>query len=205
MYQLESLPYNYDALEPVISATTVDIHYNKHQLGYLNKLNEILNKINYNSNYTLEELIINIDEFPLEYRDDILYNASGVINHELYWNSMSHNSVLPTGKLMDKINNTYGNYDTFKTNFINTAKTLVGSGYTFLVLNKNNDLEIINTSNQDSPYSYGLIPLLTIDLWEHAYYLDYQNNKLDYINNFFSIINFNTANKIYENNITKTK
>ena len=106
----------------------------------------------------------------------------------------------PTGKLGSKINEKFGSYENFKTKFIEEANKVVGSGYTFLVMD-GNDLKIINTSNQENPYSYGFIPLLTIDLWEHAYYLDYQNVRGDYINNFFSIINFNEAEKIYESNI----
>lgn len=201
MYKIEALPYEYDALEPVISATTVNIHYNKHHKNYLNKLNDVLNKIGYNYQKSIEDIVVNIDSFPLEYRDDILFNAGGVLNHNLYWKSMNSDVHLPKGKLLDKINKTYGSYDKFKEEFINTAKNLVGSGYTFLVLDKDKNIKIINTSNQDSPYSYGFIPLLNLDLWEHAYYLDYQNNKIDYINNFFSIIDFDNAEKIYESNI----
>lgn len=201
MYKLESLPYSYDALEPIISATTVNIHYNKHYNNYLNKLNSILNNINYDFSDSIEDIIINIEKFPLEYRGDILFNAGGVVNHNLYFNSMDKEKRLPTGKLLEKIDSTYGSYENFKQEFIVTAKKMVGSGYTFLVLDKNKNLNIINTSNQESPYSYGFIPLFTIDLWEHAYYLDYQNRRDDYINNFFSIVNFKQAEKIYEENI----
>lgn len=201
MYILETLPYEYDALEPIISATTVNIHYNRHHKNYLDKLNSILNSIGYDFKDSIENIVINIDKFPIEYRGDILFNAGGVINHNLYWKSMNKPPRLPQGKLLDKINSTYGSYNGFKTEFIATAKKLVGSGYTFLVLDKNKNLKIINTSNQESPYSYNFIPLLTIDLWEHAYYLDYQNKREDYINNFFSIINFESAEKIYEDNI----
>lgn len=200
MYKAKPLPYDYDALEPVISSTTVNIHYNKHYKNYLNKLNNLLEKVKYDKNYQIKDIIINIDKFPIEIRGDILFNAGGVINHELYFSSMDQVSNRPTGKLGNKINEKYGNYENFKKKFIEEANKLVGSGYTFLVMD-GSDLKIINTSNQESPYSYGFIPLLTIDLWEHAYYLDYQNNRGDYINNFFSIINFNEAEKIYESNI----
>lgn len=201
MYKLESLPYSYDVLEPIISATTVNIHYNKHYKNYLDKLNTILNNINYDFSASIENIIINIEKFPIEYRGDILFNAGGVVNHNLYFNSMDKEKRLPTGKLLEKINSTYGSYENFKQEFILTAKKIVGSGYTFLVLDKNKNLNIINTSNQESPYSYGFIPLFTIDLWEHSYYLDYQNRRDDYINNFFSIVSFKQAEKIYEENI----
>ena len=201
MYKLEQLPYSYESLEPFISATTINIHYNKHYQNYLNKLNDILTSIDYDFSDSIENIIINIDQFPIEYRGDILFNAGGVINHSLYFKSMHNPSKLPESKLLDKINGTFGNYENFKQEFIATSKKLVGSGYTFLVLDKNKNLKIINTSNQESPYSYGFIPLFTIDLWEHAYYLDYQNRRDDYINSFFSIINFAFAEAIYENNI----
>jgi len=201
MYKLEPLPYSYDALEPFISTTTVNIHYNKHHKGYVDRLNMILNNIGYQYKDSIEDIIINIDDFPINSRGNILFNAGGVINHDLYWKSMSHNPKLPTGKLLEKINNTYGSFQNFKQEFIELTKKLVGSGYTFLVMDKSKNLKIINTSNQESPYSYGFIPLLTIDLWEHAYYLDYQNRKDDYVNNFFSIISFEFAEQTYEKNI----
>lgn len=197
MFELKSLPYNYDALEPIISTTTVNIHYNKHEKGYLDRLNKLLKETGYNGNYSIDEVILNINKFPLEYRGDILYNAGGVSNHELYWHSMGKYS-LPTGKLLEKIVEVYGSYDSFKQKFIETANKLVGSGYTFLVMDKNKNLNIINLVNQESPLIYGYIPLLTIDLWEHAYYLDYQNRRVDYITNFFSIVNFDYSSKKYE-------
>lgn len=200
MYKAKPLPYSYDALEPIISGTTINIHYNKHYKNYLNKLNKLLESEKYDKNYKVEDIIINIDKFPIEKRGDILFNAGGVINHELYFYSMNPISNRPSGKLGSKINEKYGSFENFKSKFIEEANKVVGSGYTFLVID-GNDLKIINTSNQESPYSYGFIPLLTIDLWEHAYYLDYQNVRGDYINNFFSIINFNEAEKIYESNI----
>lgn len=200
MFELKPLPYNYDALEPIISTTTVNIHYNKHEKGYLDRLNKFLKEADYNGSYSIEEIILNIDKFPLKYRGDILYNAGGVINHDLYWQSMGKLS-LPQGKLLEKIVEVYGSYDSFKKTFIEVASKLVGSGYTFLVMDKNHNLNIINLPNQESPLSYGYEPLLTIDLWEHAYYLDYQNRRSDYVNNFFSIVNFDASSKKYEETI----
>lgn len=202
MFEMKTLPYNYSGLEPIISTTTVNIHYNKHEKGYLDRLNKFLREAGYNGHYTIPEIILNIDKFPIEYRGDILYNAGGVVNHDLYWNSMGKLS-LPSGKLLEKIVNVYGSYDSFKKKFIEEANKLIGSGYTFLVMDNKNNLNIINLSNQDSPLSYGYEPLFTIDLWEHAYYLDYQNRRADYINNFFSIVNFDEASKKYESKDTK--
>lgn len=203
MFEMKILPYNYSGLEPIISTTTVNIHYNKHEKGYLDRLNKFLSEAGYNGNYTIPEIILNIDKFPMEYRGDILYNAGGVVNHDLYWNSMGKLS-LPNGKLLEKIVDVYGSYDSFKKKFIEEANKVIGSGYTFLVMDNKKNLNIINLSNQDSPLSYGYEPLFTIDLWEHAYYLDYQNRRADYINNFFSIVNFDEASRKYESKDTKT-
>ena len=203
MYVLKSLPYSYNALEPYISTRTVTIHHEKHHKGYLDKLNIALNKANFDFSHSILWVIQNIDNFPLSLRGDILYNAGGVLNHDLYFDIIGPNNHEVMGKFKEKVINQYGSFDNFKNEFIRLAKVLVGSGYTFLVLNKNNRLEIINTSNQDTPYSYGLIPIMNMDLWEHAYYLDYQNNKDEYINNFFSIIDFTKVNKRYEEALQK--
>ncbi len=199
MYKNVILPYQYDALEPFIDAKTVNIHYNKHYLGYLDKLNKLLDANNYNYKYSKEELINHLDELPLDIRDDVLYNLGGVLNHELYFYSMSNRKInVPIGTLRNKIIEQYGNYDNFKNKFIEKANQLVGSGYTFLVLDKEKNLQIINTSNQETPYLYGFIPILALDLWEHAYYLQYQNRRYEYIINFFEIIDFDNINKNYE-------
>ena len=200
MYQKKLLGYDYSNLEPYIDTRTVDIHYNRHYMNYLNKLNNLLSNEKYNYEYTKEELAQNIDIFHISVRDDILFNLGGVINHELYFDSMSGDkNTLPVGKLA--IDKEFGSFDKFKEQFIKTANQLTGSGYTFLVINKAKKLEILNFSNQDTPYYYGLIPILALDLWEHAYYLKYLNNRSEYINNFFQIIDFAKVNSRYEKNI----
>ena len=192
-YQAKELNF-YDAYEPYISSYTMNIHYNKHYKKYLDNLNELLKKYNYD--YTKEQLVFNIDLFPLTERGNILFNLGGVLNHELYFSILGSGEL--SSSLSDKINEDFGDFNSFQEEFIRQANLLVGSGYTFLVLNNNNQLEIINVPNQDTPYSYGLIPLMNIDLWEHAYYLDYQNRKDEYINNFFSIVNFSEVSNNYE-------
>lgn len=198
MYILDNIDYPYNALEPNISERTLDIHHNKHHKKYLDNLNKLLNENNYDYRYTKEQLVNKIDIFPIKDRGNILFNLGGVLNHDLYFDIMGPNNHEIKGKFKDKVISQYGSYENFKNEFIKQTKFLVGSGYTFLVLNKEKELEIINTSNQDTPYSYGLIPIMNIDLWEHAYYLDYQNKKDEYINNFFSIIDFDKVNKHYE-------
>jgi len=189
------LKYTYDALIPYISPRTLMIHYNKHYLKYKENLNKLTND-------NPLDVVKNINKYEISKRGDLLFNAGGVLNHELYFNSMNPKHTMPSGKLKIAIDEKYGNYDNFKTEFIKTSNKMVGSGYTFLVINKNG-LDIINLSNQETPYSYDMTPLLTIDLWEHAYYLDYQNERTKYINNFFQVIDFDEANKLYEENTKK--
>lgn len=198
LYKIKPLDLN--SLKPVLSSETLYHHYQKHQ-NYLNKLNELLIKNNYDFRYSLEELVNHIDIFPLEDRGDILFNLGGVLNHNLYWDSVSDTNHKPYGKVLNKIEEQYETFDNFKKEFINKANKLVGSGYTFLVLDKNNDLNIINLSNQETPYSYNFRPIMTIDMWEHAYYLDYYSKKQEYINNFFSILDFDKINSNYEKEI----
>jgi len=198
MYQPKSLKYSYSSLEPFIDSETINIHYNKHYMNYLNKLNDLLISLNYDFKLKPEELLTNITIFPLEYRDDIIFLAGGVVNHELYFDSMNNKYNEPIGLILEKIEQQYGNYQNFKNEFIRSANILVGSGYTSLVVNKNNNLQIINTPNQDSPLLYGFYPILTLDLWEHAYYLKYRNRKDLYIDAFFNIIDFDALNKRYE-------
>lgn len=191
MYKVKNYNLFYNALEPYLGYETVKRHYQIYT-NYVNRLNELLP----NTNYSLEEVIKNIDKFPIKNRDQILYNASAILNHELYFNNLNVNKNKPIGKFKEKIDSQYGDFETFKNEFKKTASYLVGSGYTFLVLN-NNELEIINTSNQDNPYLYGLIPIMALDLFEHSYYLDYFSRQ-EYINIFFSIVDLEEVSSIYE-------
>ena len=197
MYKLPVLSYLFQDLEPYVDTHTMGLHYHKHEMNYLNKLNLLLIKNNYDYKYPIEELIYHIDEFPIEDREDILYNLGGVLNHNLYFKSMSPKRVLPSDKLKDDIESKYGSVDKFLLEFKNKALELKGVGYTFLVVNDNGTLDIINLSNQDLPQLLGYIPLLNMDMWEHAYYLNYKNEKSNYIDNFFLIVDFTNANSLY--------
>lgn len=196
MYQLSLLPYLFQDLEPFITTHTIALHYLKHQQNYLDNLNKILDKNNYQ--YSLEELVFHVNEFPDVDRENLLFNLGGVINHDLYFHGISANGGLPVGRLMDKIKYQYGNYDNFWKNIKDVALKLKGSGYTFIVLNSNGNLDIINFSNQDIPLLFGYVPLFNIDMWEHAYYLDYQNDKSKYLDNFKEIADFTNASIIYD-------
>lgn len=198
MYNRLILDYDYNSMEPIIDGETMYIHYNKHYLGYLDKLNSLLESSNYNYKYSKEELADKIDIFPIDKRGDILYNLGGVINQEIYFTSISNRgNIYPSGKLAEDINTYFGSYDNFKKEFKESANNLKGSGYTFLVKDKNNKLLIINTSNQDTPYYYGFTPIMGIDLWEHAYYLQYKNNRSLYIDNYFKIVDFKKISARY--------
>lgn len=194
MYTLKSLPFEMFSLEPFIDTHTIGLHHYKHELSYLNNLNKIIAK--YNVNYKLEELYKHLDEFKDEDKNDLIFYLGGVINHELYWQSINpNNKENPQSKLLDAINKEYGSLDNFWMEFKNLVTNLKGSGYVFLVKSKNNEIDLITTSNQDSPYLFNLTPLFCIDLWEHAYYINYENDKLRYFETFKTLANFNYANK----------
>ncbi len=195
----KKIELKYDTLEPYISNLTLTTHYNNHYLKYLNKLNELL--ADYNFNYTKEELIKEIDKINISNRDLIIYNLGGVLNHELYFNNLTNKMTELTPALLNKINEQYNGFDNFKIEFKRIALSLIGSGYTFLVINNNKDLQIINMSNQETPLLYDMYPIMTIDLWEHAYYLDYKNDKEKYIDAFFNILDLNYISNLYEQRI----
>lgn len=197
MYEKKTLGYS--SLYPYMGNETLNLHYNVIYDKYLNNLNRLLSKNNYNNNYSLSYLVNNIDMFNIGDRGELLYNLGAVLNHSLYFYNVSDKkNNIPVGKLNDAIIKKYGNYEKFKEEFNRMANNLVGSGYTFLVLDSNKELRIINMSNQDTPYSYGFIPIMCIDLWEHAYFLDYRSDKDKYINSFFEIVDYVNINSLYE-------
>ena len=199
MYIKINLDYN--SLEPYIDNKTLMLHYNVIYSSYIDKLNKLLKKNNYKDNYSLNELVDKIDMFPLEDRGEILYNLGGALNHKLYFYEMSDKgNNIPYGEILKDINKYFGSYDNFKKEFIKKSLNLVGSGYTFLVMDESGKLEIINTSNEDTPYSYGFIPIIVLDLWEHSYYLKYTTNKEAYINNWFNLLDFKKINDLYIEN-----
>ena len=197
-FMYKKIVLNYSSLEPYIDDKTLNLHFLKHYQKYLDNLNELLNDNNYDYQYDLKELVNNIALFDEKVRGNILYNAGGVLNHELYFSILNVDGKKePDGALRQAIIEKYGSYNNFVSEFMKSANQLRGSGFTYLVLN-NGELDIINLSNQETPYMYGMIPLIALDMWEHAYYLKYQNNKEQYIKNFFSIIDFNIIEDIYE-------
>ncbi|HBM17334.1 MAG TPA: superoxide dismutase [Fe] [Lentisphaeria bacterium] len=191
---LPRLPYSKDALEPHISAKTLDFHHGKHHSAYVRSLNELIEGTAF-ANDELETIIKKTANNTAQSR--IFNNAAQVWNHNFYWKSMKPNGGgKPTGCIEQMINTDFADYMTFIANFKNAGLTQFGSGWIWLVL-KNNKLEIMKTSNADTPIAHNIKPLLTVDIWEHAYYLDYQNRRGDYLDAFFKyLVNWDNANSL---------
>lgn len=202
--EYKRITLDYNSLEPYIDNKTLDLHYNAHYKNYTEKLNKYLKEQNYNYKYTPTYLAKNIDILPKENRDEILYNLGGYLNHSLYFYNLTDKKKEIPIKFKELINKYFTSFNNFKEEFINTANELKGSGYTFLVLDKNNNLRIINMSNQDTPYYYGFIPIMTIDVWEHAYYLKHYNKRKDYLEAIFNIIDWDKVYKLYLLNTSKS-
>lgn len=194
MYRKIVLDYDFDDLEPYISSETMDVHYNILYDRYLNNLNKLLNKNNFNFKIPKEDIYNIIKRFPIDDRESILFNLGGVINHELFFMNLSP-KVINDDRFNKVIESKYITWRNFIDKFSFKANEVRGSGYTFLVIDKDGELGLINLTNQDSPYRMGLFPIMNIDMWEHAYFLDYKANKDDYINNYFKILDYS---KIYE-------
>lgn len=203
--QYERIKLDYTSLEPYIDNKALDLHYNAHYKGYTDNLNKYLKKHNYNYEHDPIYLAKNIDILPMEDRDEILFNLGGYLNHSLYFYILTDKKKSIPAPFIEIINKNFISFDNFKSEFIEMASTLKGSGYTFLVLDRNNKLRIINTSNQDTPYYYGFIPIMTIDVWEHAYYLKYYNKRKDYLEEIFNIIDWDKVYNLYLLNISNNK
>ena len=195
MYSKMKLNYPYDGLEPYISKETLQIHYETLYTRYLNNLNQILKKNNFNFSIPKEDIYNIIKRFPIEDRDTILFNLGGVLNHELYFSTLTPYAKENNENMILK---KYLSLNNFIEKFTDKAKELRGSGYTFLVMDNDKSLALINLPNQDSPYRLGLIPIMNLDLWEHAYFLDYHANKDEYIKNFFKLIDLNKIEERYK-------
>lgn len=186
MFELPKLPYALDALAPHISKETLEYHYGKHHQAYVNNLNNLTKETPFASQ-TLEEII-------MQATGGIFNNAAQVWNHTFYWYGFTPDAPQkPSGDLGKAIDKTFGSFEEFKKQFSQSAATLFGSGWCWLVKNKDHQLEIINTTNADLPMKHGKVALLTCDVWEHAYYIDYRNARPNYIENFWKIINWEKA------------
>ena len=199
--EYKRITLDYKSLDPYIDDRTLNFHYNAHYRNYTDKLNKYLNDINYDYKDSPIYLAKHIDILPMENRDEILFNLGGYLNHSLYFYNLTNKKKDIPIELLNLINKYFGSFSLFKEEFIDMAMEVKGSGYTFLVMDKNNKLRIINTSNQDTPYYYGFTPIMTIDVWEHAYYLKYTYLRKKYLENVFDIIDFDKVYKLYLDNI----
>ncbi len=202
-YELTKIKYKYDALEPFIDTRTMEIHHGKHHQTYVDKFNTIIKNYPELEEKTPEQLISEIHKVPEAIRVHIKNQGGGVVNHNFFFSILKKDSV-PHGEILAEIEMTFESFEKFKEEFINSALSLFGSGWTWLILD-DGKLRIMNTLNQDSPLSQGKIPLLVIDVWEHAYYLRYQNKRAEYVENFFNVINWEKVNEIFLESIKNEK
>ncbi|QXD15002.1 superoxide dismutase [Rhodocaloribacter litoris] len=198
-HTLPPLPYPYDALEPHIDARTMEIHHTKHHQGYVNNLNKALEGHADLQAKSIEDLLRGIDQVPERIRTAVRNNGGGHANHSLFWTIMSPDGGgTPGGSLAEAINETFGSFDAFKEKFAAEAAGRFGSGWAWLVVDEDGKLRLYSTANQDSPYMQGHTPILGLDVWEHAYYLHYQNRRPDYINAWWNVVNWAQVAKNYE-------
>lgn len=197
-YTLPQLPYAYDALEPYIDKETMNIHHTKHHNTYVTNLNKALEGHDDLASKSVEDLISDLNAVPEEIRTAVRNNGGGHANHSLFWTLLSPNGGgEPKGALLDAINSKFGSFEKFKEQFAAAAAGRFGSGWAWLVVH-NGELEIMSTPNQDSPLSEGKKPVLGLDVWEHAYYLKYQNRRPEYISAFWNVVNWDEVEKLYE-------
>ncbi|GAX89678.1 superoxide dismutase [Effusibacillus lacus] len=198
-HQLPALPYDKAALEPHIDAATMEIHHGRHHATYVNNLNAALEKYPELQDKSLEDLLRGINSIPEDIRGAVRNNGGGHHNHSLFWEILSPNGGgQPSGALADAINGKFGSFDAFKEEFKKAALGRFGSGWAWLVVNKNGELALYSTANQDSPLMEGDTPIFGLDVWEHAYYLKYQNKRPDYVDAFWNVVNWDEVNKRYQ-------
>lgn len=195
-FELPKLPYAYDALEPHIDKETMEIHHTKHHNTYVTKLNDAVKGTDLESK-SIEDIVKNLNSVPDDIRTAVQNNGGGHYNHSLFWELLTPNATEPSGEVVDAISSTFGSLDKFKEEFAAAAAGRFGSGWAWLVVD-NGELAIVSTPNQDNPISEGKLPVLGLDVWEHAYYLNYQNKRPDYINAFWNVVNWDKVNELYQ-------
>lgn len=197
-HELPALPYAHNALEPHIDARTMEIHHGKHHQGYVNNLNKALEGHPNLQSKSVEELLKDLNAIPQDIRTAVRNNGGGHANHSLFWPCMSPSGGgQPSGALAQAIKSAFGSFDSFKDQFSKAAATRFGSGWAWLCVDNGGGLVVTSTPNQDSPLSEGLTPILGLDVWEHAYYLKYQNRRPDYIAAWWNVVNWDQVAKNY--------
>ena len=197
-YELPELPYAYDALEPHIDKETMNIHHTKHHNTYITNVNAALEGHADLASKSVEDLISDLNAVPEDIRTAVRNNGGAHANHSLFWQLLTPNGTgAPSGALAEAIDSKFGSFDEFKTKFENAGKTRFGSGWAWLTVS-NGELEVTSTANQDSPLMDGKTPILGVDVWEHAYYMKYQNKRPDYLAAFWNVVNWDEVSKRYE-------
>ncbi|MFP3853354.1 MAG: superoxide dismutase [Anaerolineales bacterium] len=197
-FELPELPYDYDALEPHIDERTMRIHHDKHHAGYTKKLNGALDGHDDLQAKSIEELLADLNAIPSDIRTAVRNNGGGYANHSLFWSIMSPDGGgQPGGELGDAINEAFGSFGDFKQELTSTAAGQFGSGWGWLAVDGSGNLKVLSTANQDSPLSQGMTPILGVDVWEHAYYLNYQNERGSYLNAWWNTVNWDEVGRLY--------
>ncbi len=198
MTSLPTLDYEYNALEPHFDAKTMEIHHTKHHQAYITKFDAAIEGTNLVGK-SIYSILSEFDSVPDDIKGAVRNNGGGHINHALFWNVIGPNTGgNPSGELAEKIERTFGSFDAFKSQFATAAATRFGSGWAWLAVDSNGELIVESTPNQDSPVMEGLLPILGLDVWEHAYYLNYQNRRPDYIDAFWNLVNWSHVASFYE-------
>jgi Fe-Mn family superoxide dismutase len=198
-FELPPLPYDYNALEPYIDTQTMQIHHDKHHQAYVTNLNNALQGQDQLASMSVDDLLRNINQVPDSIRTAVRNNAGGHSNHTMFWNIMKPNGGgQPTGDLASAIQQVFGSFDAFKAALNDAGTKRFGSGWTWLVLDSSGKLQVISTANQDSPLMDGLYPVMGNDVWEHAYYLKYQNRRPEYLNAWWNVVNWDEVARRYE-------
>lgn len=197
-YQLPTLPYAYDALEPHIDTDTMKIHHTKHHQTYINNINKAIEGTEWEK-LSIEDLVKQVNDVPQDIKNNVINNGGGHANHSLFWTIMAPDAGgAPHGKIAEQINQAFGSFEQFKEKFIQAALTRFGSGWAWLSVTPEHKLIVESSANQDSPLMHGNTPLLGLDVWEHAYYLKYQNRRPEYIAAFFNVVNWQEVERRYE-------
>ena len=198
-YQAEPLPYAYNALEPTIDEQTMTLHHDKHYVGYVNNLNTALQGLTQFDNVSVDDLLRRINDVPENVRTAVRNNAGGTANHGMFWKIMKPGGGgQPSGDLANDINSTFGSFDQFKAAFNDAGAKRFGSGWAWLILDQTGKLQVTSTANQDSPYMDGNVPIMGNDVWEHAYYLKYNNRRPDYLAAWWNVVNWDEIQNRYQ-------
>jgi superoxide dismutase, Fe-Mn family len=198
-FEVPALPYDYNALEPYIDEETMHLHHDKHHQAYVTNLNNAIQGQSQLDSMSVEDLVRNITQVPESIRAAVRNNAGGHVNHSMFWRIMKPNGGgQPSGALADAINQTFGSFDQFKTQFNDAGAKRFGSGWAWLVMDQAGKLSVISTANQDSPLMDGLSPIMGNDVWEHAYYLKYQNRRPEYLAAWWNVVNWDEIARRYD-------